>query len=607
MILMEPTVGVSTQESQPSDGSQFIPSPLMQKLRVDKQSAFLFRRRRQPDWTDNYTLGRDKVQINRLTQRQSVNIPLIKSTVKTLLKDVDEPPILYFRNHDNNDQAEVYYNEYWHYNSIQNKLVLKDIVDKRQEMYFGRTFKFMNIVDGQFFWEIVDPQDVLVDRYVDPTDIDTARFVIREHIYTPLSSLMTSSKYDNRAVRKLQKFLGSTAGLVRATENQLDWVEKQRRMATLGVIDTFAPQLGETYVELNEFWIKEFNKDTKQDEINYIVTAEDMFVLYQAPLEQCIGETKDHFWQSHYPVNTWADETERTDFWSDGVVDSIRTINKILNAFLSQKIENRTLKSFGMNYFNSSLGEEGFTPQTFEPVPWGWYPVPAGANGKLADMIMNVPVPDLNDVFKDIDFLMTLAQQASAATSAQQGVVEQSPVTLGEVQLTLNNAQQRVKAMSKYYNAAWEDFGLKFVKMLEAADDMIEPITINKKGRLTDKNYTKTISPKDWFAKNGYGVECKMKEDVQTANLDSLQKLQFSKTLMPMNNALNKVIKKKSLELADVPAGEMAEILKEDEMQTQALINAPPNPAMAGTPPGGAPQTPPTTPTAPVVQPAPMM
>jgi hypothetical protein len=218
---------------------------------------------------------------------------------------------------------------------------------------------------------------------------------------------------------------------------------------------------------------------------------------------------------------------------------------------------------------------------------------------------MNVPVPDLNDVTKDIEFLMNIAQQASAATSAQQGVVEQSPVTLGEVQLTLNNAQQRVKAMSKYYNAAWEDFGLKFVKFLEAAPDKIDPITINKKGRLTDKNYTKTITPAMWFAKNGYEVECKMKEDVQSANLDSLQKLEFAKTLMPMNNNLNKVIKKKSLELADIPAGEMAEILKEDEMQTQALLNAPPAPTMAGTPPGGATQSPPMTPNAPpVVQPA---
>ena len=71
---------------------------LLEKLRVNKESAFKHRRRRHFDWTDNYTLYRDKVMLNRLTQRQSVNVPLIKSTIKTLLKDVDDPPVLYFSN-----------------------------------------------------------------------------------------------------------------------------------------------------------------------------------------------------------------------------------------------------------------------------------------------------------------------------------------------------------------------------------------------------------------------------------------------------------------------------------------------------------------------------
>lgn len=228
-----------------------------------------------------------------------------------------------------------------------------------------------------------------------------------------------------------------------------------------------------------------------------------------------------------------------------------------------------------MNFFNSSLGDEGFTPQTFEPVPWGWYPIPVGQTGKLGDQIMNVPIPDLADVTNDIEFLMSLAQQASSATATQQGVVETKPVTLGEVQLTLANAQQRVKAMAVYYNASWEDFGQKYVKMLEAGGDLIDPITINKSGRLTDKNYTKRISPKDWLSKNGYKVITKVKEDQQGKTAEALQKLQYSKSIMPTNQTLDTIIKKKSLEFADLTASEMQEVIKEDEMQKQAMMNAP--------------------------------
>src|ERR1035437_9711424 len=242
---------------------------LLEKLRVNKETSYKHRRRRHFDWTDNYTLYRDKVMLNRLTQRQSVNIPLIKTTIETLLKDVDEPPMLNFSNLENNDQAEVYFNTYWENIALKNNLILKDIQDKRQVMLFGRSFKSLNLIDGMFTWEIVDPQDILIDRYVDPTDIDSARYLIHEHIYKPLSSLRTNPMFDNAAVKRIQDYLGTDDGLIRASQNQLDWVEKQRREASLGVIDAFTPLLGETYVELNAWWIKEFDATLKEDVIKY--------------------------------------------------------------------------------------------------------------------------------------------------------------------------------------------------------------------------------------------------------------------------------------------------------------------------------------------------
>jgi hypothetical protein len=62
-----------------------------------KESAWNWRERRHNDWTENYLLYRDKVIYNRLTQRQSYNVPLMKSSLKTLLKDVNTPPQLYYK------------------------------------------------------------------------------------------------------------------------------------------------------------------------------------------------------------------------------------------------------------------------------------------------------------------------------------------------------------------------------------------------------------------------------------------------------------------------------------------------------------------------------
>lgn len=549
-------------------------SAFNQKCRMMKEGMFLFRRRRHGDWTDNYTLYRDKVQLNRLTQRQSVNIPLIKSTIKTLLKDVDDPPILYFRDLNNSDDADIFLNEYWKAQAIWNKLVLKDIVDKRQVMLFGRSFKSLNIMNGRFTWTVDDPQDWLVDRYIDPADIDSARGLCKQHIYMPLSSLRTDPRLDNVEVEKLQKYMASNAGLIKAEENQLDFVEKQKRMAAMGVVDVMNPNLGETYVELNNWFIKEFNPETKEDEIMFAVTAEDMVTLYKAPLEHCIGQTQDHFWRSHYPVTTWADETERTDFWSDGVADTLRTLNKILNAWFSQMVENRTLRNFGMNYFNSSLSEEGFTPQTFTPEPWGWYPIPVGTGGKIGEQIMRVDVPDLTDDLEEMNFIMQIAQQASAATTFQQGVESQRQITLGEVQLLLNSAKERVKSMALYYTDSWYDFGLKFSKMLEAAPERFNNETIVKKGKLTSKMYSKVFSPQKYISQAGYHIEVKMKSDEIAENADALQKLNFTKSIMPGNRTLDTIIKKKSLDFADLSSTEISEVMKEEEQNMKmAMMN----------------------------------
>ena len=44
--------------------------PELQVLLGNKQDGYNYRERRQQDWTENYTLYRDRVTINRLTQRQ---------------------------------------------------------------------------------------------------------------------------------------------------------------------------------------------------------------------------------------------------------------------------------------------------------------------------------------------------------------------------------------------------------------------------------------------------------------------------------------------------------------------------------------------------------
>lgn len=545
--------------------------PTIGNLNQNKQSSYWYRRRRHSEWTENYTLYRDKVQLNRLTQRQSVNIPLIKYSIKTLLKDIDDPPMLYFVNLDNDEQAEIFYNEYWNVSQESTKTIIKDIVDKRQVLLFGRSFKHLNIMNGKFYWEVVDPQDIGIDRYVDPADIDTARFIIIEHNYLPLSSLTINPRWNTAAVKKLQEYYSSEEGLKHAGDNMMDYVEKQSRMASMGVIDTMNPILGETYIELVQHFTKVFNPDIEQDEIIYSVVADDMTVLYEAPLEEVIGMTTDHYWRDHFPLTTWGDETERTDIWSDGVADTLRTLNKIMNAWFSQMVENRTLRGMGMTFFNSSMADEGFAPQTYSPEPFGFYPIPAGDKA-LGDQMMHVDIPDISsETLSEMNFIKTIAEQASAATTFQQGQEGNSEVTLGEVKILLANAQERVKSMAVYYTDSWKDFGHKYIKMLEASSHLIDPATIHKHGRLTKKIYTKVITPKDWLTKTGFKVEVKMKSEKQQEDMNSLQWLNAARSIMPNNPIVDEEYKLKIMENANMDSSKIMEALKFDKQQAEAL------------------------------------
>lgn len=540
-------------------------------LRNDKLSGYNYRERRHDEWNENYTMYRDKVIIDRLIQRQTVNIPLMKQTIRTLLKDVDDMPVLYFESIDNDKQAEMFKNEYWKYIASEecNRMEVQDIVDKRQVFLFGRSFDQWQIVDGKVKQTIQDPMDMYVDRYTDPTNLNTSRFLIHTHIFRPIVTLRDNPNYDQEAVKRLIAWYQSSNGLVKVAQNTRMLVDKNKKMRDMGVDDIDNPILGEGYIELTMHF--RFHKDPGQSEeqIYLYVEAEDQEILMKKPLEEVIGVTKDHYWRTHYPYVTWADDVERQDFWSDGIGDIVRPANKVLNAWFSQLVENRTLRNFGMHYYDATI--EGFTPGSFNPIPWGWYPVP----GKPQDVMQKVDIPDLSESLDEMEFLLTVMEKATGATATQQGVQSNRAITLGEVQLALGEAKERIKGMSKFYTPAWKQRGEIFIKLLEAGSDKIDAVQIYKKGKNTSNLYTREISPRDWMTKNGYVCRVWSQEEKNTNDTNALQKLNLAKSTMPMNRKLNEVYQRKVLEFADLTPEETNAIMEEEQRKMDMLANQP--------------------------------
>jgi len=536
------------------------------KLHRNKEDGFQFQRRRHPQWTENYELYRDTVIVNRLTQRQSVNIPLMKETVKTILAGIDDDSKIEFEELDNDQQKQIFFNEYWNWTSELNKLELKDIVDKKQVLLYGRSFWKMNIVDGAFYTEVIDPQDILVDRYCDPADLETAQHIIHQHIFRTLKDVANNPLYDQEAVQRIGTQYATEGGLIKAAENTQTMLEKNQRMKDMGDVYADFPQIGETVIELNEHYVKLWDEQ-KKDFVLYLVTMADQEVLLKKPLKEILNV-------DFFPFVSWADDLERTDFWSDAWGDVVRTPNKVLNAWFSQLVENRTMRNFGMNYYDASM--PNFVPQSFEPQPWGWVPLPVPEGKKLADVFQKVDIPDLSDSLPQMQFIIDLVERATAATDIQKGEPRKDEITLGEVKLLAANAQQRISSMSKFYRQARKEFGLKWQKLIMANADKLKPVKVWKKS-YKGRVFSQTIKPGDWKSASGYTVRVVNSAEQEQKTLDTVQKLNAIKQMYPNNVPLARILEEKLLDVADVSPEQKKEVL-DFEKQAQQAPAIPPQP-----------------------------
>ena len=108
----------------------------IQKLTAEKKSALDFVSRRYEQWNENYELYRNKVKTNRLTQRQQVNIPLMKETIKTLLSKIDDAPMVDWKELSGDKDKELIFQEIW--NDDYDRLNLEgiDIQDKKTVLLY---------------------------------------------------------------------------------------------------------------------------------------------------------------------------------------------------------------------------------------------------------------------------------------------------------------------------------------------------------------------------------------------------------------------------------------------------------------------------------------
>lgn len=549
--------------------------PKMTKLLDEKKSGRMFQDRKHPDWDENYELYRNKVKTNRLTQRQAVNIPLMKETIKTLLSKTDDLQQVTWREKSGDQMKEIIYQEIWNKFTKDNKLDLLDILDKKNVFLYGLGTKTLNPEEDGVCCYVRDVYDVIFDPLMNPLDIETARFIVHQNIFKTLREILADDRYDEKGKDELRNFMATPKGQIVSGQNKIEWEKRQVRLRAMGVQDRQFPLFagGDVIVNITEHFTQLWETDKF---VRHVVTyADNRTELSDVTLKEAIGID---LWPDIY----WTEDPETNDIYPDAVADLIRTPNKVINVWLSQQIENRTLQNFQMHWYDATV--QGYQPQTYEPGPGRMLPAPGDPN----KTIMPVAINGLDETFKAIDYLTTLVERGSGATALEKGEPEEGAQTLGEVQILVGKASERAKTMAKFYRAAMYDLAKKWDALMQA--NTFKPFKLYKTG--TDgKIYEKVVTAKDWKSAAGYEPQVSSSSEQEADDLKSVQKWQFVLQQFPNNIALKKLAQKRELSLLDLTAQELKDVEDEEDRMAQAAADAakagevtPPMPGAPGQP-----------------------
>lgn len=517
---------------------------LLSEHRNEKQESYDFKKRKFSDWNENSALYRDRVRTNRLTQRQAINLPIMRETIQTWISKIDEAPELKFKSRGKTNKhknGEIVTDELWKYYFDKLKLDILDNIDKKIVGLQGRSFKIAGMSRGNFFIDIIDPYDIEISPRANPLDLNSVQYIIRTNIFKPLKEIMANKKYDTEAKNKLKYYMGTKEGIIKAKETYDAYLEKQQRLRELGTQNDEDYNVSELLVEINESYKLIWDEANNQFVRHLIIIAADQCVLYNKPIKEAIGINR-------LPITTWADDPDLNDIWCDGKGDNVRTVNKVLNMYISQDIENRTYQTFGMRFFDTKNGT--YQPKGFDPKPFAMFGVPGNPN----DLIKDVTIPSLPDTSNQIKFLKDLIQSSVAQTATERGEAAGSRTTLGEVQLNLQQSQGRNNVSAKHYRRCWEEIGEIFYELI--SNNNFGKITLYKEapnGELQPKD----IYPTDFVFPEGYRVDVIMKSDADALDQFMLQKTQYIISSFQDNPVAVKIAKRKQLELMDFTSDEI--------------------------------------------------
>jgi len=289
------------------------------------------------------------------------------------------------------------------------------------------------------------------------------------------------------------------------------------------------------------------------------VTAECRKIM-EKPLPELLGVNFLLF-------TSWTDDVEATDWYCDGVGDIVRVPNQIMNVYFSQMVENSVMRGYGMNFYNATA-KEGWSPVGYTPTPWGFYPLP----GNPSDVLQHIDIPELASHMEEMAMMKNMVQTATATPPVEKGDTPKGPQTLGEIQLMVAKADERLQDVPKFARIHAKQLGHKIQALVNANTDKLKPVMLYKKSA-SGKYFERMLDPKELRAPKGYNCVVTLKTEKEADSLKAIQKLRIARAEMPTNVPLMRITKERVLSLLDLPPDEKQQVMDfEDQLPAMPMM-----------------------------------
>jgi len=213
-----------------------------------------------------------------------------------------------------------------------------------------------------------------------------------------------------------------------------------------------------------------------------------------------------------------------------------------------------------MNFYDATA-KEGWSPVGYTPVE----------------------VPELASHMTEMQMITQMVETATAATAIEKGDTPEGADTLGEINLLVAKADDRLKDVPKFARMNAKQLGHKLAALIEANTDTLKPVTLYKKG-VSGNYFEKTINPKILRAPKGYNCVVSLKTEKEADSLKAIQKLKIGAAQFPANIPLQEILSDRMLSWLDLNPDEKQRVKEFQQQNPTSLL-----PQQTGAPitPGG--------------------